>query len=165
MRSKGKVAETVCSELQLKAVRCLLPLRRDHHPGIINEEIELCLLILKSFSKGSDGLKAREIDLLKPDFGSWDFRADFLHGCRPFCRISAGNDHIGSRPGERQSIFQSQPARPGDDDRSTMLLGNVSDGPLLRLIQGILLHGDGWMLNPSQAHRREGHLTTCLPAG
>ena len=99
------MAEIVGAELQLETIRGFLPLRRHHHAGVVDKQIEAVSLAPQPRAEIRWGLETGKIDLLKPDGRRRHFSADSRDSIRAFLRIAARDDDLATRAPNFQGIL------------------------------------------------------------
>jgi hypothetical protein len=127
VRHEGEVPQMVGAELQLEAVGRALPLRRRHHPGVGDQDVDRPVLLQQGPPQCGHGRQRREIQGPQRHVGTGHRAPDPVHGGLALDRVADRQDHFrtGRRdpPGEAEAhpVAGAGDHRPpagqvGDDD-------------------------------------------------
>ena len=128
---QGEVPEVVGAELQLKAVGGLA-IRRNHHPGVVDQQIQPGVRLLKLHRELAHRGEVGQIEQHHRNVGSGIFAADLCCGLLTLLPIAHRDDHGGVLIRQHPGGFVTNPAvGPGDERYPAMLVGYISAIPFM----------------------------------
>ena len=125
-----EVAQMIGAELQFEAVLGGL-LRREHHTGVVDQQIDAVVPGLQFVGGGADRLQRRQVELLQRHAGARVGPGDQVGRGLALLDVAYGEHDVRALRGERRrGLIAKAGVGAGDDRGAVGLVGNVGGCPL-----------------------------------
>jgi hypothetical protein len=125
-----EMAQIIGAELQLEPILGFDPPGRQHHAGIVHQQVQRTVFGREGGREPRDGGQAGQIQIGVADGGAGVGRANAAQSRLPLCVAAAGEHHAGAGACQSERGFIAQPAGgAGNDGQAAGLGRDVADGP------------------------------------
>ena len=113
---EGEVPQVIGGHLELETVWGL-PVRRPHHPGVVDEEIEPGVADQEPLGRQFDGDQIREIERQELERGVVEIALQFVHRPTRLLRVATRQDDMGTPIGEHARRLEPDSTVGARDER------------------------------------------------